>query len=167
MTKHFKYLKYLIKHKYYVFLAGIRLKVPLFQLIIHDWSKFLPSEWIPYCNYFYGVHESRESFPKYIYVSDKITKEYWQKRFNVSWLKHIHRSPHHWQYWILREDSGAVKLLDIPDKFILEMVADWAGAGRAIKAKWEVKEWYYKNKDKILINDDVREKVEELIEENF
>ncbi len=27
----------------------------IWQGITHDWSKFLPSEWIPYAEYFYGL----------------------------------------------------------------------------------------------------------------
>lgn len=53
MRIHFKYLVYLIRHKYYVFMAGFSVGCSLWQIVVHDWSKFLPSEWIPYARYFY------------------------------------------------------------------------------------------------------------------
>lgn len=31
----------------------------------------------------------------------------------------------------------------MPERFIREMVADWAGAGRAISGQWEVKQWWF------------------------
>lgn len=54
MRKHWQYLKYIIRHKWYVFLACRKLKVPLWQSIIHDWSKFLPNEWFAFVHYFHG-----------------------------------------------------------------------------------------------------------------
>jgi hypothetical protein len=53
--------------------------------------------------------------------------------------------------------------LPMPRKYVLEMVADWAGAGRAITGKWDVKGWYEKNKAIILIRDETRDLVESLL----
>ena len=44
------------------------------------------------------------------------------------------------------------------------MVADWAGAGRAITGQWDVYNWYYKNKDFILLEEQTRIRVEKLLE---
>jgi len=52
---HLQYLRYLMRHKWFVFVACWRLGVPLHQAIIHDWSKFLPGEWFPYVRFFYGL----------------------------------------------------------------------------------------------------------------
>jgi hypothetical protein len=53
MGKFFKYLKYVIRHKWYVFLECCNLGIP-FRGIFHDLSKFLPDEFFPYMNHFYG-----------------------------------------------------------------------------------------------------------------
>ena len=50
---HINYLKYVMRHKWYVFLACMRFKVNLWQAISHDWTKFTPSEWFPYVHTFY------------------------------------------------------------------------------------------------------------------
>lgn len=163
MKKHYNYLKYLIKHKYYVFVAGRKLRVPIWRLVIHDWSKFLPSEWFAYVETFYGDNPSWENGLKYLNHPYKWSKEYWRDKFDYSWLAHQHRSPHHNQHWILREDSGSVKVLKMPEVYAREMVADWSGAGKAITGEWEVSEWYEKNKGRITLHENTREFVEGLL----
>jgi len=36
MRRHWQYLKYVFRHKWFVLLAGIKLGVPLLQLVFHD-----------------------------------------------------------------------------------------------------------------------------------
>jgi hypothetical protein len=83
--------------------------------------------------------------------------------FDRAWLHHQHRNPHHWQHWVLREDSGATKILAMPPHFVREMVADWMGAGRAITGKWDLPIWYAKNREKIQLHAASREIAENLI----
>jgi hypothetical protein len=64
---------------------------------------------------------------------------------------------------MLREDSGALKVLPIPAHFVREMVADWMGAGRAITGRWEAAEWYAKNCDVIQLEQDTRRFTERLL----
>lgn len=53
MRRHLEYLSYVLRHKWFVFKAGLQTKAPLWNLIIHDWSKFLPHEWCGYVDNFY------------------------------------------------------------------------------------------------------------------
>ncbi len=94
-------------------------------------------------------------------------KPFRQAWFDQAWLHHQHANPHHWQHWVLHEDSGALKLLDMPEHFIREMVADWAGAGRAITGRWDVLDWYAKNYENIQLNQNDRFFVEALITTHF
>lgn len=150
MRPHLKYASYVVRHKWFVFRAGLKTHAPLWRLLIHDWSKLTPAEWGPYVRSFYGPQ------PRTYEV---------KQAFDVAWLHHQHRNPHHWQHWLLREDSGKLKTLEIPDKFVREMVADWMGAGRAITGRWEVGEWYYKNRDTIQLHPTTRAHVELTIAE--
>lgn len=134
LTKHAQYASYVFRHKWFVFREAVNLDVP-FLGFVHDWSKFLPNEWITYTENFYGDG------------AEEVNK----KSFDVAWLKHIHRQPHHWQHWILYEDSGAVKFLDMPEKYIREMVADWKGSGKA-QGHDNLQEWFDKNRDHILLS---------------
>jgi hypothetical protein len=58
-----------------------------------------------------------------------------------AWLAHQHRNSHHWQHWILREDDGGVKVLEMPMGARKEMLADWIGCGRALGAP-DTRAWY-------------------------
>lgn len=54
-----------------------------------------------------------------------------------------------------------------PDVQIKEMVADWAGAGRAITGKWSVAQWYEKNRDNIMLPDATRVTIELMLATYF
>jgi hypothetical protein len=162
MIKHLKYLNYLLRHKWFVFIAGRKHGVSLWRLLIHDWSKFLPCEWIPYVDYFYGEKARLQK-------EEWDDSRYWPAAmkyyvaFDRAWLHHQHASPHHWQHWVLRNDDGSTKTLQIPENFAREMVSDWFGAGRAITGKWDAKNWYEKNKEKMLLHPETRTLVESLL----
>jgi hypothetical protein len=161
MNKHIECWKYILKHKYFVLVCGLKLKVPLWRLIIHDWSKFLPSEWIPYANYFYAEGGS-DNHANSNGVHNPADGSY---RFNVAWLKHQHRQPHHWQYWLLREDDGDLIPLPMPEVFVREMVADWCGAGAAQGHGNDISEWYVNNRDRIHIHPYTRALVDKFVEQ--
>lgn len=175
MKKHWLYLKYVVRHKYFVFREGLRLDVPIIQLIAHDWTKFLPREWFPYADTFYGgpyrTHEEIFSEPTLVVSGVFIRPDYNEKSkeavkdaFDRAWLAHQHASPHHHQHWVLRQDSGAVKVLEMPEHFAREMVADWIGAGLAMgKGRGDAKEWYIRNQDCMLLHSATRAYVEALL----
>ena len=149
--RHLACLKYTLKHKWYVFLAGIKLGVSLWQGLVHDMSKFLPSEFPAYAECFHNVDGSR----RYLET----------EAFNVAWNSHQKRNKHHHQYWTLIMDESDIISLEMPEKYAREMVADWVGAGKAIYGKNEVKSWYYRNKHKVRLHEKTRELVERLVEE--
>ena len=173
MKKHWQYLKYIARHKWFVFVAGLRTGAPIWNLLIHDWTKFLPSEWFPYVRQFYGgphkPHAEKSNCEK-TYHGDyawKTSEEGVQLAFDIAWLHHQNRNKHHWQYWVLTRDTGETVALIRPIRFVREMVADWAGAGRAITGKWDVCGWYAKNKSRMILHSDTRLHVEQLLQDNF
>lgn len=127
----------------------MKTRAPLWRLVIHDWSKLTPSEWTPYVHSFYTDRARVDTQPA----------------FDRAWLHHQHHNPHHWQHWVLREDSGTLKSLEMPEDLVREMVADWMGAGRAITGKWEVNEWYAKNHSKMVLAPETQQLVETLLQE--
>lgn len=197
MKAHLLYLRYVLRHKWFVLVAGRRTGAPLWRLLIHDWSKFLPSEWAPYVQMFYGPFQvgkpveisSWEGIHGPARITDRrssrdgrfkvemedLSQSFWAwdhevvglcavlDAFDRAWLHHQHANPHHWQAWILREDSGATRTLPMPDHFAREMVADWAGAGRAITGSWDIGAWYERNREQIELNPATRRLVESLI----
>lgn len=130
-------------------------------------SKFRLDEFIPYARYFYGEWPEYDiAVRRCDWYPYKYTKEGIQEAFDLAWLKHQHRNPHHWQHWLLQEDNGDLKTIGMPDKYIKEMVADWKGAGRAITGKndpEECKSWYLKNYKKIKLTNLSRIKVDNIL----
>ena len=146
MKKYLRYLWYIVRHKWFVLLGCWNYGL-LWRGITHDWSKFLPSEFIPYAQHFYGPDEYKGS-PKGKY------------KFNFAWLLHQKRNSHHWQWWLLPLDSGTTSLFPMSNDDLLEMIADWDGAGRAINGKVDTLSWYQANKDKMTLHPTTRECIE-------
>ncbi len=94
----------------------------------HDHSKDEPDEYEPYDAYFYGNNRSYE-----------VVQNYQQ-----AWLLHLHRNPHHWQYWVLINDDpkeGEI-VLEMPYRYILEMICDWWSFSWQTGNLEEIFKWY-------------------------
>jgi len=98
------YLKYLwavLRHKWFVFLECLKVGL-VWRGLIHDWTKFLPDEFIPYARFFYGQKGQPKSVPP---ASPDPT----EAAFILAWNKHQKRHDHHWQFWLLTEDNPEVQ----------------------------------------------------------
>ena len=157
MNKYLKYLYYILRHKWFVFLEFCKMGIP-FLGIIHDWSKFRPSEFIPYAKYFYGDKKSdiKKGRDKTGYYKPYDTGD---NAFDFAWLLHQKRNKHHWQWWLLPTDEEGLKIFEMPKKYMKEMLADWQGAGRA-QGTPDTGVWYMKNKDKMQLAPETREWIE-------
>jgi len=101
-------------HKLWIIYFGIRyLRLPLWQLLVHDLSKFSYSEFSGYAEKLFA--------PEGI---DQTEKERREKGFAKAWLHHQKCNEHHWQFWV--DDLGFAS--EMPDRFVREMVADWMAA---------------------------------------
>lgn len=169
-----KHFLYLLHHKGLVFYKGLQLGVPIRLLIIHDWTKFTPSEWGPYTRWFYGSRINGSS-AQLAFV--RASRHHWQN------------NPHHWEYWchrrmrIARMIPGTIHYVTvvkhyphepepIPDHYLKEMIADWYAAGLAKKGPFSSEnqsqalpllEFYNRNKERIYLHPETRTKVEELL----
>lgn len=163
MWKHWQYFKYVARHKWYVFQAGIKIGVPhwyqyplwIIRLLIHDWTKFLPVEWNPYVDYFYGDKKPKLGNTGY---SHKVQAE--DIEFNQAWNHHQKANSHHWQYYILNMDNGSVLTLPMSEFDKREMLADWRGAGLA-QGKPDTSYWYFVNYNTIQLHSDTRKWIDE------
>lgn len=156
MKGHLAYLVYLLRHKWFVLLECIKMGIA-WQGIVHDWHKFLPGEWVPYVHYFHnadGTQRQRRDRTGYYKPTDT-----GDARFDYAWLLHQKRGKHHWQWWVLPEDGGGVKILPMPDRYRKEMLADWRGAGKAQRAG-SVHKWYLANRDKMQMHPETRAWIE-------
>ena len=134
--------------------------------LLHDLSKFLPDEFFPYTNYFYGkknenISKGRDETGYYKPTDTGDAK------FDFAWLLHQKRNRHHFQWWILPEDDGGVKYLKMQYPYNVEMICDWIGAGKAqghFSPKedylFETRRWYDANKTKLQLHRNTRAFVE-------
>jgi hypothetical protein len=150
MKKYFRYIWAIIKHKWFVFLECAKYGL-VWRGLVHDWHKFLPSEFFAYMEKFYGD-----------YGSD-IQKPQVNECFLIAMNHHMARAKHHWNYWVYLGYDKELVPIRMPYKYLLEMVCDWKGASRAYSGKNDCKEWYEGVKDRIVLHSDTREIVEGII----
>lgn len=153
MKSHWLYFKYVARHKWYVMIACFHYRL-IWRGIKHDWTKFLPSEWFAYVEYFYGRKRPDIGTTGY---NHSLHQD--DTAFNFAWNHHQKANSHHWQYYVLNYDDGGTMVLDMPDLDRKEMIADWRGAGRA-QGKPNTVAWYHVNKDKMQLHPDTRAWVE-------
>ena len=109
-------------------------------LIEHDASKTKLDEYPAYDRYFYSAFPKNETL----------------KEFNLAWLKHIHRNPHHWQHWILpSDDLPDIQALEMPQNYVLEMLCDWWSFSWREWPLYEpdrIFEWWDRHKYKMILH---------------
>jgi hypothetical protein len=81
------------------------------NLLIHDLSKFSDYE-----SFGYTQHNFKDPQP--------------DQAFEYAWHHHKMNNPHHPEHWLNPNRSGELEVLPMPNIYILEMIADWIGAGR-------------------------------------
>ena len=116
----------------------------------HDNSKYYNDEYAAYDAYFYG--DDKDS---------PLVKE----AFDLAWLKHIHRNPHHWQHWVLYEDDGkgGPRALEMPLPFVIEMISDWWSFSWKSGNLMEIFDWYDKHSDIMILHPNTRKTVESIL----
>ncbi len=134
LNQHLAYFKELLRHKWLVILEGRKLNVPLPQLILHDWSKFLPDEWLASVRYLSTGEASHASLKK-----------------------HHRRNRHHPQWWLVSK-NGQQEPRPMTDAFRREMLADWRAVGRAKGG--ETRAWYLEHGHRYPLRPETRAWVE-------
>lgn len=158
---HWNYFKKVINHKFWVFVYCIKINVPLHIALWHDMSKFSPKEWFAYVHFFYNKDGSKR------YVRSGRVDENTPKEFQKAWLYHFHKNKHHWQYWINPKADRMNLAIDMPEIYIKEMIADWAGAGKSYNNRVAPIEWYAQNQYEMTLTDNTKKKLIELLRRYF
>ena len=148
---HWEYFKKVCRHKWHVGRACFRYGL-YWRGIVHDLSKFSRAEFGPYAMYFH-TPDGKSSYRT-------------KTAFDHAWRHHVAHNPHHWEYWIAF-NRGYPVAADMPEKYILEMVADWIGAGMTYDGQPDPNVWYYGKDAKsiIMMTQRTRDRVEELLRE--
>lgn len=150
MKRYIAYFLYILKHKYHVFVIGRKLGVSFFQLLLHDVSKFLPSEFFSYAKTYYNDKGISEYTP-----NDDIY---------IAWNAHQKRNKHHWQYYVLLDENHVILPLDIPDKYLNEMVADMLAFSIDNPKAKSALDYYNSSKERMFLSRKSTHHLEDLLE---
>lgn len=130
-----------IPHKIAVYQAGLELsrqdwfktyikgdekEVYLNNIWIHDMSKFSANEALGYAMYDFSNPSDGS-----------------KAGFERAWHHHKMNNPHHPEYWLNPNRSGELEPIQMPALYVIEMIADWIGAGKTYGSNLE--EWLPKN----------------------
>lgn len=107
-------------HRHLVMLHCFRAGIPL-QGLLHDLSKYSPSEFIPGMLYYQGTRSPNE-------------EEREQQGYSRAWLHHKGRNRHHYEYWI--DVDPATKRyapVEMPNRYLIEMFCDRMAASKVYR----------------------------------
>ena len=144
------YLKYIIEHKRNVGIECLKMGMP-FHAITHDLSKFRPSEFIPYAKFFHSKNRAN-NYKK----SDED-----DLNFQTGWNHHQKRNKHHWNYWVSVTRTEMLIPLEMPMKYVRQMIADWNGMSR--KFGGDTKDYYKKNCGEMILHPKTKERITRII----
>ncbi len=118
--KTFKHFHKVNTHRWYVFYYSIKAGIP-FRGLVHDLSKYSPTEFIESVKYYDG-HKSPIHFARK------------DLGYSKAWLHHKGRNKHHYEYWEDINEKGRYGVF-IPYKFMVECICDKIAACKAYKGK--------------------------------
>lgn len=125
------------------------------QGLLHDMSKYMPSEFLVGCRYYQGTRSPNNA-------------ERESTGCSTAWLHHKGRNKHHYEYWI---DYGlnepGLTGMKMPKRFVIEMFMDRIAASKIyMKDRYtdaSPLEYYEKGSAAQLIHKDTRRLLEELL----
>lgn len=119
--KHFKTITY---HK--ILVARGCFKVGLYrQGLLHDLSKYSPTEFLVGARYFQGNRSPNNA-------------EREKMGYSAAWLHHKGRNKHHYEYWTDYSETaepGEMVPVPMPNRYLAEMVMDRIAASKVYKGK--------------------------------
>ncbi|MBE5894527.1 MAG: catalase [Lachnospiraceae bacterium] len=132
-----KHFKTITRHKYLVmkgcFAVGLYR-----QGLLHDLSKYMPSEFWVGAKYYQGNQSPNNA-------------EREAKGYSSSWLHHKGRNKHHFEYWIDYSGKKVDEVMQpakMPNRYIVEMFIDRVAASKVYNGMfytdWDA--WHYYNK---------------------
>lgn len=151
--KHFKTITY---HKYLVMKGCF--KVGLYwQGLMHDLSKYSPTEFLVGAKYYQGDRSPNNAEREDI-------------GYSSAWLHHKGRNKHHYEYWLdysTKNIPGGMAPAPMPDRYIVEMLMDRIAACKVYRkddyTDLAPLEYYLSGKDPAPLHEKTKEMLERLL----
>lgn len=122
MKAAWRHLKTISYHKYLVAKGCFRIGL-VRQGLLHDMSKFSPTEFLVGVRYYQGTRSPNNA-------------EREELGYSGAWLHHKGRNKHHYEYWqdySLTGEEGRLVPVPMPDRYIAEMIMDRIAASKVYK----------------------------------
>ena len=117
--KHFKTITH---HKYLVMQGCFRVGL-YWQGLVHDLSKYSPTEFGIGMRYYQGTRSPNAA-------------ERDEKGYSEAWMHHKGRNRHHYEYWTdLNVATGSYESVPMPRKYLVEMIMDRIAACKTYQGK--------------------------------
>lgn len=114
------HLRTVARHRHRVLMHCIRAGIPV-RGLLHDLSKFTPTEFWPGVRFYSGVHSPTED-ERRVYGCSR------------AWMHHKGSNRHHWEYWTdYCAEKGAYIAVPMPRRYLAEMICDRMAAGKIYK----------------------------------
>ena len=150
-----KHFRTITKHKLMVMRYCFRIGLYK-QGLLHDLSKYAPSEFLVGCRYYQGNRSPNAA-------------EREAKGYSSAWLHHKGRNKHHFEYWIDVDMDNRFQVagMKMPVKYVLEMFMDRIAASKTYKKEEYTDrsplEYYERGKDAMVIHPKTRKQLEFLL----
>ena len=93
------------------------------QGLLHDLSKYSPTEFLPGAKYFQGTRSPNE-------------RERELFGYSAAWMHHKGRNRHHFEYWTdYNPKTKITEPVEMPDRYIIEMFCDRVAASKIYGGK--------------------------------
>ncbi|HKM03655.1 MAG TPA: DUF5662 family protein [Lachnospiraceae bacterium] len=152
----FKHFKIITKHKMLVMKGCFCLGLYR-QGILHDLSKYSPSEFLTGIKYFQGTRSPNNGEREVL-------------GYSGAWLHHKGRNKHHYEYWIdySCKDGTCLVPVPMPTKYVVEMFVDRVAASKVYNKKtYSEKDplnYYLWGKETAPMHEATKKQLEELLE---
>ena len=147
-----KHTMLVTEHRWYVFKLSIKAGIP-FRGLIHDLSKFSPTEFVESVKYYNGKRS-----PINVCIEEK--------GYSLAWLHHKGINKHHCEFWVDFTRKGVIAA-KMPNRYVVEMFCDRVAASLIYRGKdykdSDPIDYYNGGKDSYIMHPQTRELLESLL----
>lgn len=141
--KYISFIWLFLRFKFYLVIAGLRLGVPIYMLLINDLSKLSSAQFGPYARKLYKQND----YDNY-YTQAEINEEYREAQ-----RLHYTTEQHHWDYYV--DESGEAR--EMPENCVREMCAGFFAACRTYNGHWNISDWLRESLPIMILHPNTRE----------
>lgn len=142
------------KHRHRVMVHCFKAGIPI-RGLLHDLSKYSPTEFIPGAKYYMGYRSPNE-------------KEREEKGYSEAWMHHKGRNKHHYEYWNdYNPKTKKIEPVEMPKVYLKEMFCDRVAASKIYQGKnyndGHPLEYFLNAKHRMFINENTSRDLEMLL----